>query len=97
MRSNDAFKAAFMNMFAFIELQKLIADEISKKLGRTIAVGQYTHMADSFHIYGSYFEEFKGFLDTVEKRSFEDRVWTMEFAEPMFAEARIKLGKENAR
>lgn len=97
MRSNDAFKASFMNMFAFIELQKMMAADISKKSGRTVGVGQYTHMADSFHIYGSYFKDFEGFLKTVKARSFEERTWTMEFAEPLFDEARRKLGKESAR
>ncbi|MCX6375246.1 MAG: thymidylate synthase, partial [Armatimonadetes bacterium] len=29
MRSNDAFKAAFMNMYAFTDLQRLVADELS--------------------------------------------------------------------
>jgi thymidylate synthase len=97
MRSNDAFKAAFMNMFAFTELQKHIADEVGKKLGRAIGVGQYVHSADSFHIYGSYFEEFKGFLQTVDRRTFEERVWETEYAIPMFEEAKQKLGKESAR
>ncbi len=43
---------------------------------------------------GSYFEEFKGFLALVEKRSFKDRTWSSEYAEPMFAEARERLRRE---
>ncbi|GAH49228.1 unnamed protein product, partial [marine sediment metagenome] len=52
-RSNDAFKAAFMNMFAFTELQKVIAEKISEKIDKKINVGKYLHIADSYHIYGS--------------------------------------------
>lgn len=44
-RSNDACKAAFMNAFALIMLQKRIADELG------IEVGAYTHRANSFHAY----------------------------------------------
>jgi len=90
-RSNDAFKAAFMNIFVFTELQKLIAERISARLGRKIVVGKYVHIADSYHIYGSYYEEFKGFLATMRKRSFEERTWPTSFAEPIFQEARRGL------
>ena len=90
-RSNDAFKAAFMNIFVFTELQKIIAERISKKIGRRIKVGKYVHIADSYHIYGSYYKDFKGFLATLEKRSFEERTWQTSFAEPFFEEARRKL------
>lgn len=80
MRSNDAFKAAFMNMYAFTELQKMMADAIG------VQPGEYMHIADSFHIYGSYFGEFEGFLKTVKSRSVEDRVYTTDFARDIFIE-----------
>ncbi|MCD6574418.1 hypothetical protein J7K97_01910 [Candidatus Aerophobetes bacterium] len=95
LRSNDAFKAAFMNMFAFTELQKLVAEKISKKTNKKIKPGKYIHIADSYHIYGSYFKEFKNFLETVKKRSFEERTWTTSFAQPFFEEAARRLRKEN--
>ena len=76
IRSNDAFKAAFMNMYAFTELQR----EMARDLG--VAPGEYIHMADSFHIYGSYFAEFEGFLGMIGRRP--DRYFTSEFARPMF-------------
>lgn len=94
-RSRDGYKAAFMNIFVITELQKLIAQRVSGNLGREIRVGRYVDISDSFHIYGSYYDEFKGFLQTVEARSFEQRTWHTEFAEPMFAEARDRLKKEN--
>jgi len=78
MRSNDAFKAAFMNMYAFTDLQRVIAEKLSERLGRDIKSGQYIHIADSFHIYGSYFTEFEGFLETLKMRSFEERTFRTE-------------------
>ena len=78
MRSNDAFKAAFMNMYAFTELQREVAREVD------VEPGEYVHVADSFHIYGSYFGEFEGFLRLLEKRP--DRYYTTEFARPVFAD-----------
>ncbi len=78
MRSNDAFKAAFMNMFAFTELQRMVATEVG------VAPGEYMHISDSFHIYGADFQEFEGFLKTVEMREFDQRVFTTAFAKPMF-------------
>lgn len=62
MRSNDAFKAAFMNMYGFTELQREMAAAIG------VAPGEYMHIADSFHIYGSYFADFEGFLKKAQTR-----------------------------
>lgn len=93
-RSRDGYKAAFMNMFVMTELQKSIAQRISDNLGREVRVGRYVDISDSFHVYGSYYDEFKGFLETVEARSFEERTWHTEFAEPMFEEARKRLKEE---
>jgi thymidylate synthase len=93
-RSRDAYKAAYMNAFALTDLQRLIAGRIASQLGREVRVGRYADLVDSFHIYGSYFEEFKGFLSLVQKRSFEERTWPSEYAEPMFSEAKEKLRQE---
>ena len=97
IRSNDAYKAAFMNLFAFTDLQRIVAEQVSAKLGREIKPGQYVHMADSYHIYGSYFGEFERFLKTVQERSFEERTWASEFAEPFFEEGRRRLEGEKER
>ena len=96
MRSNDAFKAAFMNMWAFTDLQRLVAEQLSERLGREIGLGPYTHIADSFHIYGSYFDEFEGFLQTLAKRTFEERVWdsTSEMVQMMFQEGQKRIDAE---
>ena len=75
-RSNDAYKAAFMNMFALVQVQRLIADKIQKRSGREIRLGRYVHMADSYHIYGAYFREFEQrFLGGLKRRSFEERTF----------------------
>jgi thymidylate synthase len=96
-RSRDAFKAAFMNIFALTDLQRAVAQRIHQKTGKKIEVGRYTDITDSFHIYGSYYEDFKGFLDIVEKREFKDRVWDSSFAETFFQEARRKLELEKEK
>lgn len=88
IRSNDAYKAGFMNMYAFTELQKYVAEQVG------VEVGEYVHIADSFHIYGSYFNEFEGFLKMVENRVWEDRIWTTSFAIPMFIDGCDAILKE---
>jgi thymidylate synthase len=93
-RSNDAYKAAFMNMFALVQLQKRIADRVSEKLGRQITLGRYCHIADSYHIYGSYFRDFEDrFLRALNGSTFEERTMNyedlrdiMDAARPMILE-----------
>ncbi len=75
-RSNDAYKAAFMNMFALIQLQKKLADRIADLSGCKIIPGRYIHQADSYHIYGSYLDEFEQrFLKMYNERSFDERTF----------------------
>ncbi len=100
-RSNDAYKAAFMNIFALVQLQKRIAARISELSGRTVELGRYCHMADSYHIYGSNLAEFQArFLGAVEKRTFEQRTMRyedvrdiMEEAQPAILEKARKMGR----
>lgn len=94
-RSRDAYKAAFMNMWTLIELQRLIAERVGELMGEPVAVGRYVDIADSYHIYGSYFEDFEQrFLKLLKERDYEDRVWTTEFAEPFFEMGREELARE---
>jgi len=73
-RSRDAYKAALMNMFALIMLQKQIAARITKLSGTPVVLGRYCDLSDSYHIYGKDFPEFKGrFLGQMEKRTFAQR------------------------
>lgn len=94
-RSRDAYKAAFMNLFALTDLMRVIGEEIADRTSKPVRLGRYAEFVDSFHIYGSYFKEFEGFLGTVKKREFKDRVWDTRFAEPLFEEAREKLKAES--
>jgi len=91
-RSNDAYKAAFMNIFALVQLQTKIAKRISEISGKVVKVGRYCHMADSYHLYGSYFEEFEGrFLGALEKRTFEGRTMRYEDFREMMEAARPSI------
>lgn len=88
-RSNDAYKAAFMNIFALVQLQNKIAKRVSEFSGKTIRVGRYCHLADSYHLYGSYFRDFESrFLAAIEKRTFEQRTLRYEDLREMMADAR---------
>ena len=88
-RSNDAYKAAFMNMFALVQLQKKIADRISELSGKKVRLGRYVHIVDSYHIYGSYFNEFKErFMEGLNRRSFEERTYRYEDVKDIMDEAR---------
>jgi thymidylate synthase len=95
-RSRDAYKAAFMNDFAFIDLGKRLAARISELRGEEITLGRFIDQSDSYHIYGSYFGEFfDGFLKLLfDRKDFIDRTWTKEFAEPFFEEARPVIKKK---
>ncbi|MDD5547652.1 MAG: thymidylate synthase [Candidatus Pacebacteria bacterium] len=97
-RSRDAFKAAFMNIFALTDLQRYIAEEVSKKAGRPVKIGRYADMIDSYHVYGSYFKDFEGFLESVAKRSFESRLWDSneEMVQGAFEEGKAILANEKA-
>jgi len=101
MRSNDAFKAGFMNMWAFSDIQRYVAEEVSIRLEKKIIPGIYTHLADSFHIYGSYFNEFEEFLESCKKRKFKDRVWdsTSPLVQAAFetGRAQLKYEREHGR
>ena len=91
-RSNDAYKAAFMNIFALVQLQKTLANRISQISGKPVRVGRYCHLADSYHIYGSYFREFEGrFLGALRKRTFEQRTMRYEAVRAMMEEARPSI------
>lgn len=91
-RSRDAYKAAFMNIYAFTELQREIANQISEKIGKAVKVGRYVDITDSYHIYGAYFAEFQErFLKNVNERSFEERTWRTD--DPRVSAA-IEYGKQ---
>ena len=96
-RSRDAYLAAFMNIFALTELQRSIAQRITERAGKEVHPGRYTDITDSYHIYGSYYEEFERFLKTVKERSFAERTWDTKFAEPFFQEARERIKEADSK
>jgi thymidylate synthase len=97
-RSNDAYRAAFMNIFALVQLQKIMAERISLLSDKPIRVGRYCHVADSYHIYGSNFREFEGrFLGALEKRTFEQRTLHYESVRKMMEDARPAILKKARR
>ena len=93
-RSRDAYKAAFMNIFALTDLQGIIAKKVAAEIQRPVKVGRYVDIADGYHIYGSYFDEFKGFLNTLKTKPFDQRTYSTSFAQPFFEEARKKIEAE---
>jgi thymidylate synthase len=77
-----------MNMFALIQLQKKIAERIAELSGKNVILGRYVHQADSYHIYGSYMEEFENrFLRMHKERSFEDRTYRYQDMKGVMEEA----------
>lgn len=97
-RSNDAYKAAFMNMFALVQLQLEIAERISALANTEVKLGRYVHSADSYHIYGSYFSEFEGrFLKALKTRSFEERCFRYEDVKPIMDEFIPAIREKAAR
>jgi thymidylate synthase len=101
-RSNDAYKAAFMNMFALVRLQRNIARRVAELSGHPVELGRYCHMADSYHIYGFNLKEFEGrFLGAIQKRTFEQRTIRyedvqemMDAARPAILEKARKMGRK---
>ena len=89
-----------MNMFVLVQLQKKIAERISEISGNVIKLGRYVHQADSYHIYGSNFQEFnERFLKSFEKLTFEQRTFRydeikfmMDDAIPGILEKAAKMG-----
>ncbi|MBN1809554.1 MAG: hypothetical protein JW909_10845 [Planctomycetes bacterium] len=91
-RSRDAYDAAFMNCFALMHLQQEFARRISDKRSEPVRLGRYLDISDSYHVYGRRIEDFnERFLKLHGDRSFEDRTWPLEFARPIFDEARPRI------
>jgi len=95
-RSRDLYKAWFMNVYALTDLQRIIADRIAKNIGQPVAVGRYVDIADSLHIYGSYFDNAAIEVEKMRKGSFLDRAWETNHPafEMMTAEAKENLAKD---
>ncbi len=95
-RSRDLYKAWFMNVYAFTDLQRIIAERISKKIGKPVTVGRYVDISDSLHIYGSYFDDVAKEIEKMRQSPFAERAWesTHPAFEMMTKEAREKLAQD---
>lgn len=95
-RSRDLYKAWFMNVYALTDLQRIIAEEISKNKGVPVHVGRYVDISDSLHIYGSYFDEVAPEVEKMRQSPFHTRSWDSSHPafEIMTTEARENLAKD---
>ena len=95
-RSRDLYKAWFMNVYALTDLQRIIAEGISKNINKPVNIGRYVDISDSLHIYGSYFDEVAVEIEKMRQSPFTERSW--ETTHPAFAmmtaEASEKLAKD---
>jgi len=95
-RSRDLYKAWFMNVYALTDLQRTIAEKISKKINKPVSVGRYVDICDSLHIYGSYFKSAEAEIEKMRDGHFEKRSWLS--MHPAFQlitkETREKLAKD---
>jgi thymidylate synthase len=98
LRSNDAYRAAFMNMYAFVRLQEKIANRISELADRKVIVGRYMHQADSYHIYGSNIKDFEyRFLKAYKTRKFHEMYYHYEDVKEIMDEAIPEILKKVKR
>ncbi|MHC4186222.1 MAG: thymidylate synthase [Planctomycetota bacterium] len=95
-RSRDLYKAWFMNVYAFTDLQRIIAEELSRRINKPVTVGRYVDISDSLHIYGSYFDEVAREVQKMRQSSFRERAWetTHPAFEVMTQEAKEKLAQD---
>ncbi len=95
-RSRDLYKAWYMNVYALTELQRVIAEGISKRTDRPVKVGRYVDISDSLHIYGSYFNDAEKEVEKMRNTPFTNRAWptTHPAFEMMTEEARENLRKD---
>ena len=66
-RSRDAFRAMGANMYAMVELQKMVAEKLGKR------IGNYIDKSSDLHIYEKSWEEVERFLKTLKRRRIEKK------------------------
>ncbi|MGQ9479396.1 MAG: thymidylate synthase [Thermoproteota archaeon] len=90
-RSRDALKAAFMNIYALTELQKRVAEELSKRTKTEIVPGEYLDFSNSYHIYDSDFNKAEGLVKKSMESDWRKRSWsTEEFKSLISREKRLQ-------
>ena len=95
-RSRDLYKAWYMNVYALTDLQRIVAEQISEKIGRDVKVGRYVDITDSLHIYGSYFTEAMSEIEKMQDGNYKARSWQSDHPafQMMIEEAREKLAQD---
>jgi thymidylate synthase len=87
-RSNDAWKASFMNMFGFIQFNReIVAAGIAERTNRSVLLGRLNWHADSYHIYGKDLAAAEQMLfSRLDTMKFEERVFNFgdEFIREMY-------------
>jgi len=94
-RSRDLYKAWFMNVYAFTELQRIIAEKIAKRINQPVDVGRYVDISDSLHIYGSYFNEVATEVKKMRQTPFTERAW--QSSQPAFEIIRKETAEKLAQ
>ena len=95
-RSRDLYRAWYMNVYALTDLQRIIAEEIAKKIGKPVKVGRYVDITDSLHIYGPSLENAGTEVEKMKAAPFTERAWetTHPAFEMMTEEAKSKLAND---
>jgi len=95
-RSRDLYKAWFMNVYAFTDLQKIIVQKISRKINQPVTPGRYVDISDSLHIYGSYLDDAAGEVEKMRQSPFTERSWesTHPAFEMIVQETKEKLAQD---
>lgn len=94
-RSRDLYKAWFMNVFAITDLQRILAEKLSEKMGVEVKIGRYVDVSDSLHIYGSYRnDDLEAEIKKMRTSPYAERAWNSRILEPMFEEVRENLARD---
>lgn len=72
-RSRDALDAAFMNMYAMTEWQRLMAQYLSGHMQQRVVPGRYVDISDSYHVYGRRREYFDHLMTRWSLQPFQAR------------------------
>jgi thymidylate synthase len=85
-----------MNVYAITDLQRIIAEQISRKINQRVTVGRFVDISDSLHIYGSYFNDVRKEVAKMRQSPFTERSWQSSHPafQMMMTEARENLAKD---
>ncbi len=79
-RSRCLYKAWFMNVYALTDLQRVMVEKISEKMGEGVRIGRYVDVSDSLHLYGSYFKDIEPEIKKMKENPIYFNFPTIEYA-----------------